>query len=192
MAYQRKNTTITENTSKTVNTELSNESVNTELPNDTSVLKPRKYEKEDPILCKSITNGKLLITGDKSGILYRWADYGDVEEIEYQDLVYMIRSHKPCIFRPRIIIQDKEFLSQHSELAALYDSLYSTKDLKDILALPVSQMRAAINDLPDGALDAIKGVAASMVTSGSYDSVSKIKALDSIFGTNLLLTLAQR
>ena len=188
MAYQRKNTTIVENTSEAVNT---NEAVNADQSNDAVVTKPRKYEKEDAILCKSITNGKLLITGDKSDILYRWADYGDVEEVEYQDLVYMIRAHKPCIYRPRIIIQDKEFLSQHSELNTLYNSLYSTKDLKDILALPVSQMRAAINDLPDGALDAIKGVAASMVTSGNYDTVAKIKALDSIFGSNLLLTLAQ-
>ena len=59
MAYQRKNTTIVENTSEAVNT---NEAVNADQSNDAVVTKPRKYEKEDAILCKSITNGKLLIT----------------------------------------------------------------------------------------------------------------------------------
>lgn len=182
MAYQKKTATVTEDTKKETST-VAEEKVSTKTP--------RKYEKEDVIPCKSITNGKLLVDGDKSGNLYRWADYGDVEEVEYQDLIYMVRSHKACVLRPRFIIQDKDFVEQHSELKELYNSLYSTKDLTDILNLPISQMKSAIVELPDGAYDAIKGVAASMITSGRYDSVKKIKALDEIFDTHLLLTLAQ-
>lgn len=103
----------------------------------------------------------------------------------------MVRSHKACVLRPRFIIQDSDFVEQHSELKELYNSLYSTKDLTEILNLPITQMKSAIAELPDGAYDAIKGVAASMITSGRYDSVKKIKALDEIFDTHLLLTLAQ-
>lgn len=185
MAYQKKNTA---NTTVAESVETVSETVETEVKKTSTV---RKYEKEDTIPCKSLTNGKLLITGDKSGILYRWADYGDIEEVEYQDLVYMIRSHKACVTRPRFIIQDTEFVAQYPELEDLYTSLYSQRDLTDILALPISQMKTAIADLPEGAYDAIQGVAASMITSGRYDSVKKIKALDEIFGTHLLLTLAQ-
>ena len=151
----------------------------------------KKYDKEDVIPCKSITNGKLLVDGEKSGILYRWADYGDIEEIEYQDLIYMIRAHRASVYRPRFIIQDEEFVAQHKDLKELYDSLYSIKDLKDILNLPVTQMRKAIEELPEGAFESIKGVAASMIHNGQYDSVKKIKVLDEIFDTKLLLTLAQ-
>lgn len=152
---------------------------------------PRKYEKDETIPCKSITNGLLLITGDKSGILYRWADYGHIEDIEYQDLIYMIKAHKSGVFKPRFIIQDDEFIAQHPELEELYTSLYSMQDLADILALPVGQMKAVIMELPKGAFEAIKGVAGSMISSGRYDSVRKIKVLDEIFDTQLLLTLAQ-
>lgn len=180
MAYQKKTTTVT----KTV--EEKNEN-NGETINNT----PKVYEKEDGIPCKSITNGALFVTGDKSGILYRWADCGDIEEVEYQDLIYMIRGHKACVFRPRFVIEDSEFLAQHPELNDLYNSLYSTDDFVEILNLPNSQMRSVIAQLPEGALDAIKGVAASRIMSGQYDSVQKIKVLDEIFGTNLLLTLAQ-
>jgi hypothetical protein len=153
--------------------------------------KKKTYDKEDGILCKSITNGLLLVTGEKSNILYKWADYGDVEEVEYQDLIYMIRSRKACIYKPRFVIQDEDIVAQYPELKTLYDSLYSTKDLTEILNLPIPQMKAAIAELPDGALEAIKGVAASNIYAGRYDSVKKIKALDEIFGTQLLLTLAQ-
>ena len=52
-------------------------------------------------------------------------------------------------------------------------------------------MRKAIEELPEGAFESIKGVAASMIHSGQYDSVKKIKVLDEIFDTKLLLTLAQ-
>ena len=151
----------------------------------------KKYDKEDVIPCKSITNGKLLVTGEKSKILYRWANYGDIEDVEYQDLIYMIRSHKPSVYKPRFVIQDEEFIAQHPDLKDLYNSLYSVKDLKDILNLPATQMKKAINELPEGAFDAIRGVAASMINSGKYDSVAKIKELDEILNTKLLLTLAQ-
>lgn len=151
----------------------------------------KTYDKEDMIPCKSITNGKLLVTGDKTGILYKWAGYGDVEDIEYQDLIFMVRSKKPSVYRPRFIIQDADFVAQNKDLKSLYDSLYTTRDLKEILNLPVSQMKKAISDLPDGAKDALKGIAASAIISGNYDSVARIKLLDEIFDTHLLLTLAQ-
>ena len=130
----------------------------------------KKFDKEETIICKSITDGLLLVTGDKSGILYRW----------------------PAVFKPRFVIENEDFIAEYPELNKLYDTLYSVDDLKDVLKLPVSQMRKMITEqLPVGAVDAIKGLAASMIMNGSLDSTAKIKALDEIFGTHLLLTLAQ-
>lgn len=193
MAYTKKTVakTTDENFVNTVDKANTTETEN----NDSIVAKKeekRTFNKEDLIPCKSITNGPLYVTGDKTSQLYRWANYGDVEEVEYQDLVYMIRSKKASVFKPRFIVQDKNIVDQYPELKGLYNALYSTKDLKDILGLPVYQMKKAIEDLPEGAHDAIRGIAASMITSGSLDSVKKIKELDEIFNTNLLLTLVQK
>ena len=183
MAYTKKTTVKTESEVK--------EKIEDNVASVKETPTAKKYDKEDVIPCKSITNGKLLVDGEKSGILYRWGDYGDIEEIEYQDLIYMIRAHRVSVYKPRFIIQDEEFVAQHKDLKELYDSLYSIKDLKDILNLPVTQMRKAIEELPEGAFESIKGVAASMIHNGQYDSVKKIKVLDEIFDTKLLLTLAQ-
>ena len=90
MAYQKK--TIT--TANIAETKIEDKS------------KARKYEKDDVIPCKSLTDGKLLVTGEKTGILYRWADYGDVEEIEYQDLVYIIN----------LVLQDLDLLFRMQSL----------------------------------------------------------------------------
>ena len=152
----------------------------------------KKYEKDELIPCKSITNGKLLVTGARSNILYKWADYGHVIDVEFQDLDYMIRSHKSEIMKPRFIILDEELVNKYPDIRKLYDTLYSMDDLKDIIDLPVSAMRKAIANLPSGAKIAVRDIAGSMIDDGSLDSVSKIKALDELFGTNLLLTLANR
>ena len=201
MAYTKKEKDTTSTKNKTVDESVK---VDTEeiVKEETTIVNKvnevtevptvKKYDKEDVIPCKSITNGKLLVTGEKSGLLYRWANYGDVEEIEYQDLIYMIRSKSRSVFKPRFIIQDKDFVEQHRELKELYNSLYSIKDLKDILNLPIPQMISAIKELPEGVFESLKGVVASMITSGQFDSVKKIKVLDEIFDTKLLLTLTQQ
>lgn len=156
------------------------------------IVKPtRKFKNDELIPCKSITNGKLLVDGDKSGILYKWADYGDVEEVEYRDLLYMVRSRAPWVYKPRLIVLDEDFIEQNPDLKNIYDSMYEVKDLRDILKMSPSQMKKTIDSLPVGAKEAIKGVAATMIDRGQLDSVEKIKVLDEIFGTKLLFTLAQ-
>ena len=46
----------------------------------------RKYAPTDRIPCRSLTYGELLLTGPKTRLLHTWANYGDVNEMEYQDL----------------------------------------------------------------------------------------------------------
>ena len=69
--------------------------------------------------------------------------------------------------------------------------MYTTSDLRDILNLPVSQMKKAITELPLGAKEAIRGLAPTMIENKKLDSIEKIRVLDEIFGTQLILTVAQ-
>ena len=48
-------------------------------------------------------------------------------------------------------------------------------------------MEKAITALPKGAVDSLKHIASNKVSSGELDSIQKIKKLDEIFGTNLML-----
>lgn len=155
-------------------------------------LQPKTFEPTDMIPCRSMTNGPLYIMGTRSGILYTWADYNDIQEMEYRDLMYLVRSpQNKEIYAPRIIIEDETIIAQNKNLAALYDSLYTAGDLRDIVKLPVKQMIDAIQNLPIGAKESFKGLISTMIDSHQLDSVQKIKAIDEIFGTRLLLTLAQ-
>lgn len=197
------------NTTKKTNTKATTTKVNTKVENivedakveavptvdktesvveEKEIIKePKKYEPSEGITCRSITPGGLYMEGIKTHIPYEWPDNGLETEVEYQDLVAAIRANSDYVMKPYFIIQDDEFIQQYPQLSKVYDSMYSVKDMKDVLALPASTMKQVITNMPDGAKESIKHIASSMISNGSLDSVQKIKILDQIFGTELML-----
>lgn len=172
------------------NVETTEEETVVEQPKvETAVKKePKKYEATDGILCRSITPGGLYMEGIKSHILYEWSDNGDVSEVEYQDLVAAIRSNVSYISKPYFIIENEDIIAQFPQINKIYESMYSIKDLKDVLIdLSPRDMKATILSLPDGAKASIKHIASQMISNGTLDSVQKIKILDEIFDTRLML-----
>lgn len=150
----------------------------------------KKFKDDDMIACRSVTNGRYFFIGKKSNVPYSWADEGDIEYVEYRDLMYAVKEKNACIFKPRIIIDNADFISQNKKVKDFYDSMYTTSDFEDILNLSVNQMEKTINDLPDGAKDLLKGIVSTKINNGTLDSVKKIKVLDKIFGTEMLVMLA--
>lgn len=149
----------------------------------------RKFNNNDLIPCKSVTSGELLMVGAKTGILYKWASCDDIEDIEYQDLLYATRQRSSYVMKPYFIVLDDDFVSQNKELDKLYRGMYSFTLINDILQLEPNAMRQVILSLPAGVQEAVKGVAATKINDGSFDSIKKIKVLDEIFGTSMLQIL---
>lgn len=147
----------------------------------------KKFDPEDGILCRSVTVGGLCLTGIKSGMFYRWTEYGDETEVEYRDLAGMVRTKSPYIYNPQFVIDDEDFITEFPQLQKFYEDSYTITDLESILSLPVQDMIANIEQLPGGAKETIKNIASSQIADGRLDSVRKIKALDDIFGTELNL-----
>lgn len=166
-----------------VETEVKNEEVK---QMDTKPAK-REFDPNDGIPCRSVTYGKLFVNGTKTGMTYMFSDYDDESDIEYRDLVALIRSKDKAIYKPRIIVMDEDFINEYPTLKKFYDEHFAVKNLKEILDMPDSQMKEAISKLPKGAVDTLKSMAVNQITTGEIDSIRKIKALDEAFGTNLSL-----
>ena len=179
-------------TKKTNNDVSKNEKKEEEVLKTNESSTKKEFGQEDLILCRSMVSGQLFVDGVRSGLLYTFADYNDTCEIEYRDLIYLVRSYKDkTIYEPRIIIEDEDFIAENPKLAELYESMYTKGDLMEIINLPIPQMVDTINALPMGCKNALKGITATMIDNGQLDSIQKIKALDEIFETNMLLTLVQ-
>ena len=152
-----------------------------------AVKEKRVFSQEDRIPCRSVVTGGLFMEGSKTKIMYEWLGYGDIVEVEYRDLAAAVRERTTFVFAPWFIIEDEDFVNEFSNLKKFYKEAYSVKDLKSVLGLPVGDMVATINTLPNSARESIKAIASDMISDGSLDSVKKIKALDELFGTDLQL-----
>lgn len=148
----------------------------------------RKFAQDDMILCKSVTYGELLLPGKKSKLLYIWSNYGDVTEVEFQDLQALRSTRSTYLMNPYFVIEDEELLEQWPELKALYDKTMAL-DIDSLFSLPINQFKKRLRDIPIGFKDPIKNIAGEKIRNGSLDSIAKINALDEILGTELKLMI---
>lgn len=147
----------------------------------------RKFGPEDMITCRSITYGELLLTGKKSQLLYSWANYGDTTEVYFQDLQALKSTKSSYLFKPRFIIEDEELVEQWGkDFGDMYKNIEDV-DAEDLLKLPANQLRSKLKKAPKGVQQAVKNIAGEKIMNGSLDSLAKIKAIDEILGTSLLL-----
>ena len=117
MAYTKK----TVNAAKTSEQVAQDTTLAVNKPNIDDTPTVRKFEQEDLIPCRSMVSGQLFIEGARSKLLYTFADYNDVCDIEYRDLIYMVRTYNNrFIYEPWIIIEDEDFIAQNPKLAELY------------------------------------------------------------------------
>lgn len=150
----------------------------------------RKYAPGDMIPCRSITYGELLLTGAKSKMLYTWANYGDVTEMEFQDLQALRSTRSSYLFKPRFIIEDLELVEQwDNDLGKMYKDIVDV-DVEDMFRLPLNQFKSRLKKAPVGVQQAVKNVAGEKILNGTLDSLAKIRAIDEILDTDLKLYIS--
>ena len=169
--------------------EMENVTEDSPVEEEKEISKPskKKWEKNDSVLCHSIMTGGTYMEGIKTKKLYVFESFGASDEVEYQDLVAAINTNSAFVFLPMIIIDDEEFIQSNARIKKFYNDMYSPKDLSKILNLSISNMVEILPKLPLGAQESLKSIATTKIANGTLDSVSKIKALDDFFGTQMML-----
>ena len=144
---------------------------------------PRQFNQNDLILCRSVTAGWLGVSG-KSGQYYIFENAGDYCEIEYQDLFALKSRHSGFLYAPRFIIEDEELLEnpRWKDLAKFYeDEVFTKEDVDEVLNLPNIEFMNVIKKLPKGLAKTLQVRVATKIEDGTFDSLTKIKAIDETF-----------
>ena len=192
MATTTKKTTTTAKPKTTVvETETINEDIidNIEVKETVTpvIVKEKKvFTDSDYILCRSVWSGGLNVIS-QSGNLYEFKDYGAECEINYRDLVTMIRRGSEHVFLPRFVILDEDFLKDFPTVQRVYGTMYTKEDLVEILELPITHMRTEIEKLPKVTKDSMRNLVATQIANGRLDSISKVRALTEIFNSDFNL-----
>jgi len=150
----------------------------------------KKYGERDMVLTRSITAGELIYIGQKSRNRYVWGSSGDTAEVEVGDLNYLKYTKSPYLYTPYFIIEDEEFLSQPSwkDVREMYEEV-KDNDINNILNLPLSQFKAVLPTLKEGYKNALLTQMSTLIDSGEFDSINKIKAVDEAYGTTLIILI---
>lgn len=148
----------------------------------------REYAPDDNIKCVSVCAGELIMVGKKSGLIYKWTNYGDTAYVEYQDLKAEAHSStSPIIYSPLIMIEDDELLKTREFARAkdIYKNAITADEIDNFFNLTNQQFNSQLKRLPNGIKNTIKAVAVDKINNGTLDSIQKIKILDEVLGTDL-------
>lgn len=146
----------------------------------------KTFTDSDYILCRSVCSGGLNVVS-QSGNLYEFKDYGSECEINYRDLVTLIRRGSEHVFLPRFVILDEDFLEDFPTVQRVYGEMYTKEDLIEILELPVPSMTSEINKLPDATRNSMRNLIATQIANGKLDSIAKVRVLTEIFNSDFNL-----
>ena len=151
-----------------------------------TVEEKKTFTDSDYILCRSVWSGGLNVVS-QSGNLYEFKDYGSECEINYRDLVTMIRRGSSHVFLPRFVILDEDFLEDFPTIQKVYGEMYTKDDLVEILELPISRMKSEIAKLPEATKNSMRNLIATQIANGRLDSIAKVRALTEIFNSDFNL-----
>lgn len=187
----RKNTTKSAATKKPVSPLVVEKTITGVEEVNVPVSEPRKFAQNDLVLCRSVTPGGLIVNG-RSGLKYVFTGPGDECEIEFQDLNALKNSHSNFLYKPLMIIEDEELLEnpRWTDLAKFYEEkVYGMDDVEEILNMPISNFKSALEKLPKGLLKQVQLVISQRMEEGTFDSLNKIKAMDEVCGTEFMKML---
>lgn len=182
MAYTKK-------TDGSVKTNVRENNVKTTVSREVVSEQPKQikqYSGDELIPCKSMTRGELIYIGNKTGEVYKWSDYGDITEVEYQDLLGLRAKKSDFIYKAMFIIIDDEVLEDHkwSDVKALYERIYSD-DIQTLIDMPIEQFKSIFPNQPDGIKNAMVVEVGTQMENGTFDSIQKIKFIDEVCKTDL-------
>lgn len=168
-----------EEVAKEIEDEIVEEVVETE--------QPREFQKDDLIEVKSVFAGSCTLVGRRSGNVYVWETLGEIQYVEYQDLLAEITNrYSQYIYEPLLLIEDEDVIAKNPKLKDLYDTMIDVEDIEDsLLNDSVEELRSILITLPSGLKETVKSVASTLMQDGELYDVRKIRLLDDLYHTAL-------
>ncbi|WP_305180657.1 hypothetical protein [Ileibacterium valens] len=145
--------------------------------------------KDELIQCINVFAGQTILEGKKTKGLYVWNGIGDIQEVAYEDLRMEITNRNSTyIYNPIILIEDDRVIESFPALGKFYEELEAPGELENIIKCGSAEtLRAFVEKQPKGMKAAIRSLAADLIQSGELDSISKIKVIDEVLGTKLII-----
>lgn len=129
------------------------------------------------IAVKNIARGKLIYKSKRTiGYTLEWQKKGDINYIEFSELMYLKNTDRRFVTEPwiRIVESDEIEILKHMQVFDFYKEILGLNNVSDILRLDFDKFKKKFDKLPEGYKNSVVESAAEMIASGELDSL-KIK-----------------
>lgn len=127
----------------------------------------------------NITFGSLIYRSRKTGMETKWTEYGDIEYLEFQELITMKSGARKFFEEPFILILDDEAV-RYFGMEKEYESV-DEDTITNCLKLPFEDFKDFITDVPRGVQATVISMVRNKVKKGEFDSLRVIKFLEDKF-----------
>lgn len=135
--------------------------------------------------CRNGTAGTLIYKSLLNpGYTVEWDQFGDIQELEYRELVSM-RGNQRRFFEENWILIDDPAVIKKLGVERYYRNSLTTDDFEDVFTMPAEEIKKVVPTLPGGTKDAITSEAKKRIENGKLDSRSAIKALEDSLSVDL-------
>ena len=140
---------------------------------------------ETMVECRNGTAGNLIYKSTLNpGHTVEWEAFGDVQEMEYRELVSM-RGNQRRFFEENWILIDDPAIIKKLGVERYYKNSLTTDNFNDVFTMPADEIKKIVPTLPGGTKDAIASEAKKKIETGELDSRSAIKALEDTLSVEL-------
>lgn len=143
-----------------------------------------EVERFELIPVMNITNGQLIYTSKRTGNEFRWNEYGDIDHLEYQELLGMRTSYRRFFDEPFILVLDDRAVEKLG-LAKMYENIKNPEQIDVVFNMNQAEFEDVVEKSPKGIKHLIVSRAIALEKTGELDSNKKIKYLNERFKTEI-------
>ena len=138
-----------------------------------------QIDRHEQIPVMNITYGNLIYRSRRTGMEVKWSEYGDVEYLEFQELITMRSGDRLFFDEPFILILDEDVV-EYFGLEKQYDKIDQSA-ISNCLKLPFEDFKRFVIDSPRGVQSTVVAMVRDKVRKGEFDSLRTIKFLEDTF-----------
>lgn len=132
-------------------------------------------------------HGVLVYASKKTGEIYQWDNFGDVQDIELKELKVAKSASKDFFINNWFMFDDEhEWVIDYLGIRQFYKNAISLEGFDDILTLPPDKIKKIVLELSDGQKDSLMYMVKNMVANNEIDSLKTLSALEESLGVTLI------
>ncbi|ALA47840.1 putative AcrB/AcrD/AcrF family protein [Brevibacillus phage Sundance] len=144
----------------------------------------REIDRFEQIPVMNCTNGQLIYASRKTGAEWLFTNYGDIEYMEFQELLTMRSSQRRFFDEPFIIVMDDDAV-EYLGLTKMYANIKNPSQIDATFKLAQTDFEQVLEKSPKGIKHLIISRAKHLYDSGELDSIKKINYINEKYGTDI-------